>query len=119
MYLLDSLKGTITVYSSAVMPKNWKEFLRVDGNKTELFVFLPEDAACRAQDYGKELYSTCGSYVLRSPTGLDVSNLAPCSHEEADTRLILHVADTVMKGHKRVGIQTRWHRCIGTSCEFI
>ena len=89
-----------------VMPKNWKEFLRVGGNKTELFVFLSEDAACRPQDYGKELYATRGSDVLRSPTGLDVSNLAPCSHEEADTRLILHVADAVLKGHMRVGIRT-------------
>ena len=116
VYLPDSLKGKTRekrgtgtrkrVSSSAVMPKNWKEFLRVDGNKTELFVFLSEDAACRPQDYGKELYATRGSDVLRSPTGLDVSNLAPCSHEEADTHLIFHVADAVLKGHTRVGIRT-------------
>ena len=116
VYLPDSLKGKTRekrgtgtrkrVSSSAVMPKNWKEFLRVDGNKTELFVFLSEDAACRPQDYDKELYATRGRDVLRSPTGLDVSNLAPCSHEEADTRLILHVADAVLKGHTRVGIRT-------------
>ena len=102
VYLPDSLKGTTRekrgtgtrkrVFSSAVTPKNWKEFLRVDGNKAELFVFLSEDAACRPQDYGKELYATRGSDVPRSPTELAVSNLAPCSHEEADTRLILHVA---------------------------
>ena len=112
----DSLKGTTRekrgtgtrkrVSSSAVMPKNWKEFLREGGNETELFVCLSEDAACRPQDYGKELYATRGSDVLRSPTGLDVSNLAPCSHEEADKRLILHVADAVLKGHTRVGIRT-------------
>ena len=116
VYLPDSLKGTTRekrgtgtrkrVSSSSVMPKNWKEFLRVDGNKTELFVFLSDDAACRPQDYDKELYATLGSDVLRSPTGLDVSNLALCSHEEADTRLILHVADAVLKGHTRIGICT-------------
>ena len=35
--------------ASAVMPKNWKEFLHVVRNKIELFVFLSEYAACRSQ----------------------------------------------------------------------
>ena len=38
----------------AVMPKTWKEFLRVDENKTKLFVFLSEVAACRPQGYDKK-----------------------------------------------------------------
>ena len=44
--------------------------------------------------------------MLRSPTGLDVSNIALCSHEKADTRLILNSADAVLKGHIRVSICT-------------
>ena len=44
--------------------------------------------------------------MLRSPTGLDVSNIALCSHEKADTRLILNSADVVLKGHRRVRICT-------------
>ena len=50
VYLLDSLKGTTRqnrgkgvrkrVAPSTVMPKNWKDFLCVDQNKTELFGFL-------------------------------------------------------------------------------
>ena len=88
------------------MSKNWKELFRIDENKTELFVFLSEDAACRPQGYGKELYTTRGIDVLRSPTRWDVSNIAPCSQEEADTRLILHAADAVLKGHRRVSILT-------------
>ena len=32
--------------------------------------------------------------------------LAPCSQEEADTRLLLHVADAVKKGSKKVTIRT-------------
>ena len=79
------------------MPKTWKEFLRVDENKTILCVFLSEVAACRPQGYDKELYTTHGSDVLRSLTGLDVSNIALCSHEEADRRLILNSADAVLK----------------------
>ena len=86
----------------AVMPKTWKEFLRVDENKTK----LSEVAACRPQGYDKELYTTHGSDVLRSPTGLDVSNIALCSHEQAETRLILNSADAVLKCHRRVRIRT-------------
>ena len=99
------------------MPKTWKEFLRVDENKTKLFAFLSEVAACRPQGYDKELYTTHGSDVLRSPTGLDVSSIALCSHEKADTRLILNSADAVLKGHRRVSIRTV--ATDTTSCGFI
>ena len=88
------------------MPKTLKEFLRVDENKTKLFIFLSEVAACRPQGYDKELYTTHGSDVLRSPTRLDVSNIALCSHEKADTHLILNSADAVVKGHRRFSIRT-------------
>ena len=114
VYLPDSLKGAKReergigtrkkVSPFAVMPKTWKEFLRVDENKTKLFVFLSEVAACRPQSYDKELYTTHGSDALRSPTGLYVSNIALCSHEKADTRLVS--ADAVLKGHRRVRIRT-------------
>ncbi len=32
----------------------------------------------------------------------DVAGLAPSSHEEADTRLLLHVADAVRQGYRKV-----------------
>ena len=116
VYLPDSLKATARekrgkgtrkrVASSTVMPKNWKQFLRVDGNKSELFGFLSQETTRHPQYYGKELYATHGSDVLCSPAELDLTNLAPCSHEEADTRLLLHVADAVLKGRKKVAIRT-------------
>ena len=71
-----------------------------------MFVFLSEVAACRPQGYDKEPNTTHGSDVLRSTTGLDVSNIALCSHEKAGTRLILNSADAVLKGHRRVSIRT-------------
>ena len=77
VYLPDSLKGAKRekrgigtrkkVSPFAVMPKTW--FLRVDENKTKLLVFQSEVAACQPQGYDKELYTTHGSDVLRSPTG--------------------------------------------------
>ncbi len=36
----------------------------------------------------------------------DVDGLAPCSHEEADTRILLHVQDAVRQGYTKVSIHT-------------
>ena len=55
---------------------------------------------------GKELYATHLRNVLCSPTDLDLTNLAPCSQEEGDTRLLLHVSDAVQKGCKKIAIRT-------------
>ena len=37
-----------------------------------------------------------------SQADLDISSLTPCNHEEADTRLFLHLAHTVQEGHTSV-----------------
>ena len=36
----------------------------------------------------------------------DVTSLAPCTHKEADTRILLHVADAVNQGHTKIQIHT-------------
>ena len=93
------------VAPSTVMPKNWKDFLRCDENKTNLFAFLPRRVVHLPLAEGKELYATDGSGVLCSPAESYLACLAPCSQEEADTRLLLHVADAVQKGCKKVTIR--------------
>ena len=35
-----------------------------------------------------------------------MSNLAPCTHEEADTRLMIHALDASLRGHRRIKIRT-------------
>ncbi len=50
--------------------------------------------------------ATDGTGVLCSPAHSCVASLAPRSQEEADTRLLLHVADAVRKGCKKVTIRT-------------
>lgn len=55
---------------------------------------------------GKEVYATNEKNVLSSPVDCDVSNLVPCTQEEADTRLFLHVADAAKKGLKNVLVRT-------------
>lgn len=92
--------------SSTVMPKNWKDFLLVNENKTKLFAFLSREAVHLHLEEGKELYATDGSEVFCSPAESYLARLAPCSQEEVDTRLLLHVADAVQKGCKKVTIRT-------------
>ena len=39
-------------------------------------------------------------------TDADLTNIAPCSHEEADTRLFLHVAHAVQKGYRKLSLHS-------------
>ena len=49
--------------------------------------------------------STKGSGVLCIPPR-DTSHLAPCDREEADTRMILHLADAVKEGFRKIFLRT-------------
>ena len=91
---------------STVMPKDWKDFLGVDQNKTELFAFLSHKVVRLPLADGKELYASDGSVVVCSPAESYLARLALCLQEEADTRLLLHAADAVQKGCKKVTIPT-------------
>ena len=51
------------------------------------------------------MITTTGSEVVCIPPH-DTSHLAPCDHKEADTRMILHMADAVNKGFKRIVLHT-------------
>ena len=112
VYIPDSLKGTTRqkrgkgirrrVAPTTLIPKNWNDFLHVDENKTELFKFLSQRVTDSPIGEGKVIYVTDGIDVLSTMTDANVTNLAPCSHEEADTRLLLHVADAVQKGYGKL-----------------
>ena len=51
------------VAASTVIPNNWKDFLCVDVNKSELFAFLSRKVVRLTLAEGKELYATVGSGV--------------------------------------------------------
>ena len=94
------------VLSTTVIPRDWKGFLRVDENKTELFSFLSHEVTCQPTTVGKVIYATDGRDVLSSHAEADGANMMPCTHEEADTRFHLHVADAVNRGSKKVCVCT-------------
>ena len=55
---------------------------------------------------GKIIVSTVGETVVSSSVELNHGHLSPCTHEEADYRIILHVAEQARNGIKKVYIRT-------------
>ena len=114
IYIKDSLKGTTRekrgkglrrrVEGRNTIPKNWQMFLRVDENKTELFEFLAQHIAELPVD-GQQIVTTFRNNVMCNQERQH-ANLSPCSHEEADTRIILHLADAAKSGYDRILIRT-------------
>ena len=69
------------------VPKNWAEFLRINENKTELFAYLSKEIVTISPD--KQVICTLDRDVIcRQPMDKE----GPCSHEEADRRIMVHVA---------------------------
>lgn len=73
-----------------------QQFLRDDMNKAELFAFIRHLLIT-----SKLIIITNGSEVVCIPPQ-DTSQLAPSNHEEVDTRIILHMADAINSGFKKI-----------------
>lgn len=96
----------VHVGSQVPVPSNWQEFLRDDQNKSELFKFLSECTIAIPLPESKCLLATSGQSVLFSGSHHDFESLQSCSHEEADTRLVLHAANAAKAGYKKIAIRT-------------
>ena len=112
-YITDSLKSETRskrgkrirrrVEPQSAVPGNWQEFLRIDDNKTELFFFVASNVA--EIETNKHLITTQGNGV-RSSNHEDVLTLVPCTHEEVDTRIFMHLKDAVRHGYSNASIRT-------------
>ena len=80
--------------------------MRLDLNKKELFAFLTAAISESFNHDGKQLVITDGDQVVCLPHQPDVHSLAPCSHEEADSCMMLHVAHAAKQGHHQVLVRT-------------
>ena len=104
-YMPDSLKTETRtkrergirrrVEPSSSIPGNWQAFLRIDENKVELISFLATRLA--AQETEKQVIGTLHKDVVCTHSR-DIAGLAPYTHEEADTRMLLHVEDAMKQG---------------------
>ena len=115
VYRPDSLKASTRerrghgvrrkVSPSTQLPTNWKGFLRDDNNKTDFFHFIATSLAGKNFGDGKKLITTSGDKILSNKQETH-HHLEPCSHEEADTRVILHAADCARSRLLKVLIRT-------------
>ena len=114
-YVENSLKATTRskrgsgvrqlVAANNKLPRNWKEFLREDRNKQELFRFLAQ-CATSVNSGQRQIISTYARGVLTSLPRDDTSSLAPSSHEEADTRIFIHAADAIQSGFTKIIVRS-------------
>ena len=94
------------VTKTTPLPTNWSSFLKVDINKEELFNFLAVHIGKEKPLDGKELVSTFGTGVKCTRVDKDTSKPEPFTHEEAETQMMIHVADCVAQGYAKVTIRT-------------
>lgn len=55
---------------------------------------------------GKQIIATHGTEVHCSPPATGSNKLSPCTDEEADTRMMVHLADALENGNQSVMIRT-------------
>ena len=55
---------------------------------------------------GEKVFATHGESDLSSEDRRDMSALAPCTHEEADSRVMIHAFDASLQGHRRIKIRS-------------
>ena len=92
------------VSGQAKLPGNWVDFLRDPSNKTELFSFLTSKVAKSNFPPNKAVYVTSGESVIS--VGQTSSVMADCNHEEADTRVVVHILHTLEHGIKTIVVHT-------------
>lgn len=94
--------------SSQKAPKQWKKFLSDGQNKTTLVEFLVGEWSSGKYTHRLEervLYITNGSNCFRlsvenGRTIKETVNALSCTHEEADTRMLLHAKRRSNQGHQ-------------------
>ena len=89
----------LRVAGNTMIPASWNSFLHVSSNKEGLFKFLANSLMDLPPDV--TVLTTEKEHVLTN-VEYDVSNISPCSHEEADYRMILHAHDAYLKGYRKV-----------------
>jgi hypothetical protein len=96
-------KGTRKkVGAGTKLPGNWPDFLKDDHNKSELFCFIAEQVASHPFPTGKAVYVTQNERVLC----IQGEPMGDCSHEESDTRILVHLRHALSNGFTIFEIRT-------------
>ena len=119
-YTSDSLKAATRkkrgegarkhVTGATKLPGKWADFLKNDLNKTDLFKFLTEKVSVHSFPHGKAVYISHGRGTLttegNSANKCAESTMDRTNHEEADTRITLHVRHAAIQGKRLIEVRT-------------
>ena len=85
--------------------KHWADFLKNSDNKEELFTYLADELLRLSPQFKYSLVVTKGELAL-SNDNQNLADISPTDHEEADTRLMLHLQHAINAGHHEAAIRT-------------
>jgi len=95
------------VMATTPLPRNRRSFIQVDSNKNELFHSLVDYIGKEITPDGKKLVATyghqCEVHACQQGHSLYIE---PCTHEKADTLIMILVADCSGQGYRKVNIRT-------------
>jgi len=92
------------VSANTRLPQNWQAFMQDPFNKQELFSLLSEKVKDFNPPQDKNVLITSEEKVLVA--GEASLTMPDCNHEEADTRILLHVLHALECGAKTVLVRT-------------
>ena len=90
------------VAASNKVPNNWQDFLCDTVNKDSLNKFLAEAVTAHSFGRGKTVFVTHEANVLSNTS----TTMSDCNHEEADTRMLVHVEHSLVNGANQIGINS-------------
>ena len=96
----NGLRRRVGDGSTPILKSEWNSgFLKNEDNKKELFSFISRQI-CKSDINGTFLLSTYFDGVLTN-RNFDASGLQPGNQAEADTRILLHLANAAVHGHSK------------------
>jgi hypothetical protein len=91
------------VSAQTKLPRNWMDFLRDSMNKKELFAFLSTKVTEFNWSPDKAVYVTLEKAVASIGSEILMPN---CNHEEADTRIVVHISHALEQGAKTIYVRS-------------
>eukprot|EP00794_Sanderia_malayensis_P013411 gene13411-14786_t len=96
----------IRVLENTPITRKWRNFLRVNENKAELFRLIAKICAAEDTLRNTQVVFATDDYVTTNGEAIDNQQISPNNHEEADTRIFVHVKNLSSSGHQNVTIKT-------------
>ena len=91
------------VESNSLALADWQSFLRINDNKSELFHYLSNQLV--EENALNNLVFAFDNVCKTTCSTNDMSLLYPTNHEEATSRLFLHVKDLARQGSQKIAIR--------------